>query len=132
VPQLPIIIPIVIAGGLVGSLLKSGKPQIQKKRILLWSAIAGLANAGFAYGELILTPQPTTTFGGGGGFAARNFVTQTSPIAFTVGSFLAGFLIVIVIFGIAGIFLRVRGGGLEPEEMGEPNLEEESSQLKPG
>ncbi len=125
-PTLPMIVPIIIVGGLVGSLLKSRKPKIPWKRTLLWSIIAGLLNAAYAYAELILTPQPTTTFRGAA------FVAQVSPIVFTVGSFLAAFLIVIVIFGVAAIFLRLRGGDMEPEEETETELAEEESKLKPG
>ncbi len=103
-PQLPIIIPIIVVGGLVGSLLKSKKQKIPRKKILSWSLIAGLFNAVFAYTELILTPQQTTTFRG------TSFVAQTSPLEFSVGSFLAGFLIVLVVFGVAAAYLRLRGG----------------------
>ncbi len=125
-PQLPIIIPIIVIGGLIGSLLKSKKPKIPRRKILSWSLVAGLLNAVFAYAELFLTPQQTT-------FRNTSFVTQTSPIAFTAGSFLVGFLIVIVVFGIAAIYLRVRKSDSESEEEGEPELaEEESSKLKPG
>ncbi len=126
-PQLPIIIPIIVVGGLVGSLLKSRKQKIPGRKILVWSTIAGLLNGVFAYAELILTPQQTTTFRG------TTFVTQTSPIAFTASSFLAGFLIVLATFGIAAIFLRMRKGDSEPEEEEETeSTSEESSKLKPG
>lgn len=122
-----------MVGALVGSLLKSNKPKIPKKRIVSWAIIAGLLNAAFAYAELMLTPEPTTTFGGGNSFVAQRLATQISPEVFTVGSFLAGFLIVIVIFGIAALFLRFRKGSMEPEENLENELaEEESAKLKPG
>jgi hypothetical protein len=125
-PQLPIIIPIIVVGGLIGSLLKAKKQKIPRKKILSWSIIAGLFNAAFAYAELILTPQQTT-------FRNTSFVSPTSPIAFTASSFLAGLLIVLTVFGIAAVYLRVRKGDSESEGEEEPELtERESSKLKPG
>ncbi len=47
-PQVPIIIPIIVVGGLVGSLLKSRKQKIPRRKVLSWSLIAGLLNSGFA------------------------------------------------------------------------------------
>lgn len=125
-PQVPIIIPLIVVGALVGSLLKSRKQKIPGRRILVWSIISGLLNGVFAYADLILTPQQTTTFRG------TTFVAQISPIAFTAGSILVGFLIVLAVFGTAAIFLRARKGDSEPEEEDETELEKESSKLKPG
>lgn len=116
-PQLPIIIPIIVVGGLVGSLLKSKKLKIPTKKILSWSLIAGMFNAVFAYAELILTPQQTSTFRG------TAFVAQISPLVFSVGSFLAGFLIVLTVFGVAAGYLRLRGGG--DSEIEETDLSKE-------
>ena len=109
-PQLPIILPVIITGVLVGSLLKSNKPRVPLKKVTAWALVAGVLNGVFAYGEYLLTPQPTFTF------RATSFVTQISDVAFTIGSFLTGFLIVIAVFGAAAIYLRLRGAGSETEE----------------
>lgn len=122
-PQLPIFIPIIVIGVLIGSLLKSKNPKISARRIVLWALVAGALNAVNAYAVFILTPQPT--------FRAATFVSSTSGIGFTSASFLAGFLIVAVVFGIAGAYVRLRNGKAEAEEEFESTTEE-LSKLKPG
>ncbi len=109
-PQLPIILPIIVTGVLVGSLLKSSKPKVPLRKVTLWALLSGGLNAVFAYSEYLLTPQPTFTF------RATTFAPQVSDIAFTIGSFLTGFLIVIAIFGAAAVYLRLRGTSSETEE----------------
>ncbi len=109
-PQLPIILPIIVTGVLVGSLLKSNKPKVPFRKVTLWALVSGGLNAVFAYGEYVLTPQPTFTF------RATTFVPQISDVAFTVGSFITGFLIVISVLGAAAVYLRLRGTSSETEE----------------
>jgi len=87
-PQLPVIIPLIIIGISFGSLLKSEKPKISLRRVMIWALVAGLLNAVNAYAVYLLTPQPTF----GGATFART--TTTTLIPFTAASFLAGFIIV--------------------------------------
>ena len=124
-PQLPMIVPIVVIGILIGSLLKSEKPKISFKKVGLWALVSGVLNAALAYADFLLTPAPQTT-----GFRAT-FVSQVSEVAFSVASFIAGFLIVVVVFAIAAAYLRFRGGGAETEEELELTPEE-NSKLQPG
>lgn len=113
-PQLPIIIPVIVIGILVGSMLRSNKPKIPFRKVTVWALVSGVLNAAFAYAEYIMTPQPTFTF------RSTSIVAQTSDLAFTAGSFIAGFLVVLIVFGIAAAYLRLRGGesvsDLETEE----------------
>ncbi len=109
-PQLPIILPIIVTGVLVGSLLKSNKPKVPFRKVTLWALVSGGLNAVFAYSEYVLTPQPTFTF------RATSFAAQVSDVAFTIGSFLTGFLMVIAVLGAAAVYLRLRGARSETEE----------------
>ena len=113
-PQLPIIIPIIIIGVLIGSLQKSGK-KTSARKITLWALVAGALNAANAYAVYILTPVPT--FRGFG--ATTTLVRSTSEIGFTVSSFIAGFLIVAAVFAIAAVYGRVRKGDSELSEESE-------------
>lgn len=119
-PQVPIIIPVIVIGILFGSLLKSNKPKIPWKKVTAWALVAGVLNAVLAYAEVILTPQPTFVF-------RAAAVTQVSEIPFSAASFLAGFIIVMVVFGIAAAYLRLRGteSGPELENEEEPQLDSE-------
>jgi hypothetical protein len=106
-PQIPIIIPVIVAGIAVGSVIKSESPRISKRKLMLASLVAGLLNAINAYAVDSLTPRQT--------FAGANFtVPQTSWIVFVVASFIGGFLIVLAVLGIAMIYAR-RGKATEEE-----------------
>jgi lysylphosphatidylglycerol synthetase-like protein (DUF2156 family) len=127
-PQLPVIIPLIIIGISFGSLLKSEKPKISWRRVVMLSLVAGLLNAVNAYAVYLLTPQPTF---GGATFARAS---ATTDISFTVASFLAGFIIVAAVFVIARVVSRRHQG--EAPELGEESESElnseELSKLKSG
>jgi uncharacterized membrane protein len=127
-PQLPIIIPIIVIGILIGWLQKSKKPKISWRKVALWALVAGALNAANAYAVYILTPTPT--FRGAG---AGAFVQTTSDLGFTTASFLAGFLIVAAVFAIAAAYGRIRKGDSELGEEPEPEENtEELSKLESG
>jgi formate hydrogenlyase subunit 3/multisubunit Na+/H+ antiporter MnhD subunit len=106
-PQIPIIIPVIVAGIAVGSVIKSQSPRISRRKLMSASLVAGLLNAINAYAVDYLTPRQT--------FAGASFtVPQTSWIVFVVASFIGGFLIVLAVLGIAMIYAR-RGKGTEEE-----------------
>jgi len=110
-PQIPIIIPVIVAGITVGSIIKSQSPRISKRKLMSASLVAGLLNAINAYVVDSMSPRQT--------FTAANFtVSQTSWIVFVVASFIGGFLIVLAVLGIAMIYAR-RGKGAEQEELPE-------------
>ena len=110
-PQIPIIIPVIVAGIAVGSVIKSQTPRISRRKLMSASLVAGLLNAINAYVVDSLSPRQT--------FVAANFtVPQTSWIVFVVASFIGGFLIVLAVLGIAMMYAR-RGKGAEQEEFPE-------------
>lgn len=133
-PQLPVIIPLIVIGISFGSLLKSEKAKISLRRVMIWSLVAGLLNAVNAYAVYLLTPQPTF----GGATFARTTTTTATYIPFTAASFLAGFIIVAAVFGIARVVSRRHQGEAElgEESLGEESEselgKEETSKLKPG
>lgn len=107
-PQIPIIIPLVVAGVAVGSVIKSKSPTISKRKLLSASLVAGFLNAIYAYAVYSFSPEQTFTFSRGTFPAA-----PTSWIPFVVASLLAGFLIVLAVLGIAMAYARIRRGGEE-------------------
>jgi hypothetical protein len=106
-PQIPVIIPIIVAGLIVGSMIRSGARGISKKRLAAASVLSGLLNGGQAYLISFLTPQPTSAF-----FrtTVSETVRQTSEMVFTISSVLVGILIPLAIVGIAMLYSRVRKG----------------------
>jgi len=105
---------------------------------MTWSLVAGLLNAVNAYAVYLLTPQ--TTFRGGtftgATFTGATFARTTgatSNTGFTAASFLAGFIIVAAVFGIARFISRKHQGDAELGEEPESDLDNEDlSKLKPG
>src|SRR5208283_3263973 len=99
-PQPSIIIPIIVTGIIVGSIM-TGK-KIRKKRLLIASLVSGLLNAAYGYVLYLVAPPPTFTyrgtggagFTGGTGAAARAAASGGGELVFVISSFLAGFLIV--------------------------------------
>jgi len=117
-PQLPIIIPIIVTGLLVGSAMRNGGRGISKKRLGGASLLSGVLNGVGAYVVNLLMPQPTTTFfraGATANFTVPAAVRQNSEMVFYVSSIVAGILIPLIIVGIAMIYSRGRQGGEEVE-----------------
>jgi hypothetical protein len=126
-PQVPIIVPVVITGIVLGAIIKNQKPGISKRKLTGAAVVSGLLNSVYAYVEYLLTPQQVTF---------RGFTIARpagSEYAFVIASFLAGFLIVIAVIGIGLLYARFRKSEITEEEVESPELNsEEESQLKPG
>lgn len=117
-PQISVVIPVIVAGLVVGSLIKSKSGAISNKRLVSASLVAGLLNGLYMYVVYSISPQPT--------FARGNFtVPSTSWVVLVVGSVLSGFLIVFAILGIAKAYARIRKGE-ETEEPSDLTSEQES------
>jgi hypothetical protein len=117
-PQISVIIPVIVAGLVVGSLIKSKSGAISNKRLVSASLAAGLLNGLYMYAVYSISPQPT--------LARGNFtVPSTSWVVLVVGSVLSGFLIVFAILGIAKAYARIRKGE-ETEEPSDLTSEQES------
>jgi hypothetical protein len=118
-PQLPLIVPIIVTGVLVGSLMKSKTQHLSKKRLVSSSLISGVLNGAYAYAVYLLTPQTTfTRFTGSAAATAAAAFRPASDIVFIISSFVAGVLFVLTVIGIAMVYARFFRGG------GEENLEE--------
>jgi cytochrome bd-type quinol oxidase subunit 2 len=139
-PTAPIIIPVIVAGITLGSLLASESHKITKKKLLGTSLVSGLLNVANAYAIYLLFPPPSfsrfsgggTFTGGGGGFTGGGTAFRSaasSPISFLVLSFITGFLIVLVIVEVALFYARRKSGQSEEEET-EPEKEEEEPKLE--
>jgi Trk-type K+ transport system membrane component len=122
-PQLPLIIPIIVTGLLVGSALKNRDQRISRKRLGAVSVLSGVLNGAQAYLVTFISPQTTftrpTTFTGQATFfqtsatVAASF-RQTSELVFAISSVLLGILIPLVIVGIALVLSR---GSREEEDV---------------
>jgi phosphate/sulfate permease len=139
-PTAPIIIPVIIAGITLGSLLVTENHKITKKKILAVSLISGLLNTANAYLVYTLFPPPTFsritggTFAGGGFAAGGSTAFQlraagSSVTSFLALSFITGFLVVLAIVGIALFYARRKSGQTEEEETKE-SKEEETEETK--
>ena len=130
-PQIPIIIPVIVAGLAVGSAIRSENPRISRRKLLSASGVAGLLNAVYGYFVYLFSPEqpsfrgtfsiPTT--------AQVSFVPTTPEVPFVIASFLTGCLIVLVVLGIAMVYARGSKEG-EPAEITEVTPEQEPTPFK--
>jgi cytochrome bd-type quinol oxidase subunit 2 len=124
-PTTQIIIPLIVAGITLGSLLVSQTRSISKKKLVIASLVSGLLNAANAFLVYTFLPPPTfTRTGTGGGPAFRAAGGANSENAFLVSAFITGFLIVLAIVLVALAYARFRGG--KSEEETETDQSEES------
>jgi hypothetical protein len=119
-PQAPIIIPIIIAGVTLGSMLATQKRTLSKKKLAGVSLLSGLLNVGNAFLVNLIAPPPSLTRAGGTQF--RTAAGAGSEYMFFVSSFLVGVLAVLAIIGIALLYARYKGE--RPVEDEETKLEE--------
>ena len=140
-PQIPVLIPIIVTGLLVGSIMIHEGHKISKKRLGGVSVVSGLLNGAQAYLVNYLMPSSTPragaggTFivaGGGGAFiggggetfpsaavTAAAAARQSTELTYYISSILVGILIPLVILGIALFRARSKGSDeeVEPEEV---------------
>ncbi len=105
-PQIPIMIPILVTGVLVGSIIKSKTQRVSKKKLASASIVSGLLNAGYAYLTYILVPQQTFR-----GFTAP----RASELGYVASSLIVGVLVVLAVVGIGLLYARFRRGEHEIE-----------------
>jgi hypothetical protein len=139
-PNTPIIIPMIVAGVTLGSLLVSQTRKISKKKLLTASLVSGLLNTAYAFLVYTLAPPTTFTrgtftggtftgsFTGGGGFRAA--AGAGGENAFLLSSFITGFLIVLAIVVVALAYVRFRGGKSEEEEAIETDQTDQAEETK--
>ena len=135
-PQAPIIVPIIIAGVTLGSLLASQKRTLSKKRLGGLSLLSGILNFVNAFLVYQIIPPPTFSQTGGTQFGQtgatqfsqfRAAASAGSMYTFFVSSFLVGVLVPLAIIGIALLYARHKAGKPSEEE---PNLEDEEPDLE--
>lgn len=103
-PEIPIIIPLVVAGSFLGSAWAGQDLLAVWKKAILASAVSGLLNAGYA-GVLGFLKLPV------GNSSGNNSVSSIALCGLT------GFVIVIVVYLSAMVMLRYRRGKtIESEE----------------
>jgi|SRR5208282_2233246 len=135
-PTTPIIIPMIVAGVTLGSLLVSQTRKISKKKLLIASLVSGLLNTGYAFLIYLLAPPPTFsrgtftggTFTGSGTFRAA--AGTSSETSFLLSSFITGFLIVLAIVLFALAYVRFKGGKSEEEEAIEADQTDQTEEKK--
>ena len=110
-PQFPIVIPIIVLGITVGSLLRGKSATISKKKFVYATLAAGLLNVAYAYVFLLWFPAPTSTRG-------NLAFAQISEPVFLADSFLVAVVLMVAVLGIAQMYSRVRKGD-ESEETAE-------------
>jgi hypothetical protein len=136
-PQIPLLIPIIVTGLLVGSIMVHEGHKISKKRLGTVSVVSGVLNGAQAYLVNYLMPASTSRAGGafigagggtftGGGTLPSAAVTaaaaaarQTTALTYYISSILVGILIPLVILGIGLFRARSKGSDeeVEPEEV---------------
>ena len=120
-PQPPIVLPIIITGLTLGSILASQTKTISKKKLAGISLVSGLLNSAYAYVLYELSPPPTFSRAG---FTGTQFRVQTSSEpGFIISSFVTGFIFVIAVCGIAILYARFRS----KKEHEEDDVEDEKT-----
>jgi flagellar biosynthesis component FlhA len=128
-PQIPIIVPLIVIGLVVGSTIKSKSTRISKKKLMSASLAAGLLNSVHAYLLYLLVPAqiPTRVTGTATtGTTAFEGFAATSEVPFVVASFLTALLMVLLVLGLAVVYARV-GRGEELQEAAKMTPEEEAA-----
>ena len=102
-PQPPIVLPIIITGLTLGSILASQAKTISKKKFAGISLVSGLLNSAHAYVLYELSPRPTFSRAG------TQFTVQTgSETGFIISSLITGIIFVLAVCGIALAYAKFR------------------------
>ncbi|MGD0421902.1 MAG: hypothetical protein ABSA92_00435 [Candidatus Bathyarchaeia archaeon] len=124
-PQPPIVLPIIITGLTLGSILASQAKTISKKKFAAIALLSGLLNSAYAFLLYTLSPPPTFSragFTGSTGYTGAQFRVQTgSETSFIISSFITGLIFFIAVCGIALAYAKFRGkkDKEEGEELGD-------------
>jgi len=103
-PQIPLIIPLIVAGAFLGTIWSRKDPGKAWKKAFLAASLAGLLNAAYTWLVAFLKISSANLAGNAG-------------LVFTATSGLLGLFVVLVVFLSAAGVVRYRGGKeLESEE----------------
>jgi hypothetical protein len=132
----PTIVPLIVAGIMIGIVLRTTKANVSGRFIIVGSLLGGLgnlANAVLLYlfqgqqSSLAMpqgipqavpeaVPQATTR-----AFAGSQMMAAQSLTSFLVVSFIIGTLMILLVFVSARLFMRVRGRKIVEEEEQQPS-----------
>jgi hypothetical protein len=118
-PSIPNIVPLIVAGVIIGSILRKTDIRISWKLLILGSLLGGLgnfANAGllfFFQGQQTrpsFSQRTPTDFQIPSNLQIPSTIQRTSnPISFLVTSFVVGAIMILIILIVAILTLRIRG-----------------------
>jgi Trk-type K+ transport system membrane component len=132
-PQPPIVLPIIITGLTLGSILASQAKTISKKKFAAIALLSGLLNSAYAFLLYTLSPPPTFSragFTGSTGYTGAQFRVQTgSETSFIISSFITGLIFFIAVCGIALVYARFRGKKDHEEDEVEDEKEDSDDDL---
>jgi hypothetical protein len=132
----PTIVPLIVAGIMIGIVLRTTKAHVSAKFIIVGSLLGGLGNLanavllylfqgqqssqaipqGIPQGIPEATPQATTR-----AFAGSQMIAAQSLTSFLVVSFIIGTLMILTVFVAARLIIRVRGRKIVEEEEQQPS-----------
>lgn len=104
--DIPVVIPLLILGVLIGLILR-GKARMSWKFVALGSLLGGLGNLAYG-GALTLIQGGAAVEGVSRPMAIRQAPSTNSTPFFLVFCFLTGLLMVLLVFASAALTLRVR------------------------
>jgi len=103
-PQIPVIVPLIVSGVLLGSMWSHQNPAKAWRKALLAAILAGFLNAAYVWLLAFLR-------------ASNIDVSGNSGLVLMASSCLSGFVVVITVFlSVAGVVRYRRGRELEQEE----------------
>jgi hypothetical protein len=105
--EVPVIVPLLLAGVLFGSILRATNARVTGKFTFIGSLLGGLGNLLYMFVLNMFQKSPSGNLP-----SATNLQTALNPsfsIFTMVYAFLTGFLMVLIIFVSAALTLKIRG-----------------------
>lgn len=113
-PDIPTIVPLLVAGIMIGSILRTTKTHVSWRFIIVGSLLGGLGNVAYAALLYLFQGQETRQA------IPRTFPSQMMPTQslafFAALSFITGTIIILLVFVAARLTIRIRGRTSVEEE----------------
>jgi len=124
----PTIVPLIVAGIMIGIVLRTTKAHVSGKFIIVGSLLGGLGNLANAVLLYLFQGQQTSPAlpqaipqATPRAFAGSQMMTAQSLTSFLVVSFIIGTLMILLVFVSARLIMRVRGRKIVEEEEQQPS-----------
>jgi uncharacterized membrane protein YebE (DUF533 family) len=124
----PTIVPLIVAGIMMGIVLRTTKAHVSGKFIIVGSLLGGLGNLANAVLLYLFQGQQTSQAlpqaipqATPRAFAGSQMMTAQSLTSFLVVSFIIGTLMILLVFVSARLIMRVRGRKIVEEEEQQPS-----------